>query len=225
MEMLQARIGVVLKSGPCTLDQVVERLAARDWWHNTREISDALDRMGDAAAASRDGLRWGLTKPPKLKPDYHKTREACLAALQNGALTGRRIAQNARAAGCRSYTEATITEVLRDLEEEGVVDGPAHGDELVGVWSVVRDEGPGTASDTASTPSDPVNHPAHYNTGGIEVIDAIYAWGLDSDFALANAVKYIARAGKKGPDKLLEDLRKARWYLDWRIRKIEGKYK
>jgi hypothetical protein len=137
------------------------------------------------------------------------------------AFIGRRIAQNARAAGCRSYTEATITEVLRDLEEEGVVDGPAHGDELVGVWSVVRDEGPGTASDTASTPSDPVNHPAHYNAGGIEVIDAIDAWGLDSDFALANAVKYIARAGKKGPDKLLEDLRKARWYLDWRIRKLE----
>jgi hypothetical protein len=56
---------------------------------------------------------------------------------------------------------------------------------------------------------DPVNHPAHYTSGGIEVIDAIKAWGLDKDFCLANAVKYIARAGKKDASKLVEDLEKA----------------
>ena len=64
---------------------------------------------------------------------------------------------------------------------------------------------------------DPVNHPAHYTAGGIEVIDAIEAWGLDKDFCLANAVKYIARAGKKDPAKTIEDLRKAAWYLNRRI--------
>lgn len=69
---------------------------------------------------------------------------------------------------------------------------------------------------------DPVNRPAHYTAGGIEVIDAIEAWGLDKDFCLANAVKYIARAGKKNPKKLVEDLRKAAWYLNRRIKKLEA---
>jgi hypothetical protein len=55
-----------------------------------------------------------------------------------------------------------------------------------------------------------VNHPAHYNMGGIEVIDAIEAWGLG--FHDGNAVKYIARANHKG--KRDEDLRKAIWYLE-----------
>ena len=65
--------------------------------------------------------------------------------------------------------------------------------------------------------TDPVNHPAHYNTGPIEVIDAIEAWGLG--FHLGNAVKYIARAGHKGD--ALTDLRKSRWYLDREIERLE----
>lgn len=70
--------------------------------------------------------------------------------------------------------------------------------------------------------SDPVNRPSHYAAGGIEVIDAVEAWGLDSDAYLMNAVKYIARAGKKDPAKLVEDLEKARWYLDRRIKRLKG---
>lgn len=65
---------------------------------------------------------------------------------------------------------------------------------------------------------DPVNHPAHYTIGAIEVIDALEAWELG--FHLGNAVKYIARAAHKGS--LLEDLRKARWYLDREISRIEA---
>ena len=57
---------------------------------------------------------------------------------------------------------------------------------------------------------DPIDHPDHYTVGGVEVIDAIEAWGLG--FHLGNAIKYIARAGRKGG--ALEDLKKARWYLD-----------
>lgn len=59
--------------------------------------------------------------------------------------------------------------------------------------------------------SDSVNHPSHYNSGKIEVIEAIEDWALS--FHLGNAVKYIARAGKKNPDKLIEDLEKAIWYV------------
>lgn len=63
-----------------------------------------------------------------------------------------------------------------------------------------------------------VNHPEHYNTGNIEVIDAIEDWGMG--FHDGNAIKYIARAGHKGKE--LEDLKKARWYIDRLIALKEG---
>lgn len=62
-----------------------------------------------------------------------------------------------------------------------------------------------------------VNHPAHYNVGKIEVIEAIEDWNLN--FSLGNAIKYIARADHK--DKPLEDLKKARWYIDREIERRE----
>jgi hypothetical protein len=62
-----------------------------------------------------------------------------------------------------------------------------------------------------------VNHPKHYNLGKFEVIDVIEDWKLD--FHLGNTVKYIARAGHK--DAALQDLKKARWYLDRRIEQLE----
>jgi hypothetical protein len=64
-----------------------------------------------------------------------------------------------------------------------------------------------------------VNHPEHY--GGdttYEVIKVLEAWGLG--FHLGNAVKYIARAGKKDPAKELEDLEKARFYLERQIKLV-----
>jgi hypothetical protein len=65
---------------------------------------------------------------------------------------------------------------------------------------------------------DPVNHPAHYKRGGMEAIDVIEAFDLG--FQLGNAVKYILRAGHKGD--ALEDLKKARWYLDREIGRRGG---
>lgn len=66
-----------------------------------------------------------------------------------------------------------------------------------------------------------VDHPAHY--GGAEntyeAIKIIEAWDLG--FNLGNTVKYISRAGKKDLAKTLEDLKKARWYLDREIQKLE----
>ena len=65
-----------------------------------------------------------------------------------------------------------------------------------------------------------VNHPDYYKRGGVEAIDAIEAWGLG--FNLGNVVKYIARAGRKTADSL-QDLRKAAWYLDREIKRINSK--
>ena len=61
--------------------------------------------------------------------------------------------------------------------------------------------------------ADPVNHPTHYTTGGIETIDFIEAKKLG--YNLGNVVKYITRSGLKGNQ--LEDLRKAQWYLSREI--------
>ena len=58
---------------------------------------------------------------------------------------------------------------------------------------------------------DNVNHPSHYNQGKIEVIEYIEDQQLG--YHLGNAVKYISRAGKKNPEKIVEDLEKAIWYI------------
>lgn len=68
--------------------------------------------------------------------------------------------------------------------------------------------------------NDNVNHPSHYTDGKIEVIDFIEGKGLN--FHRGNAVKYIARAGKKDPAKEVEDLRKAVWYLNREIIRLTG---
>lgn len=70
-----------------------------------------------------------------------------------------------------------------------------------------------------------IDHPPHYGGGDnpYEVIKVIEAWGLG--FCLGNTVKYIGRAGKKGP--LLEDLQKAAWYLKReieRMQRVEGQH-
>lgn len=67
---------------------------------------------------------------------------------------------------------------------------------------------------------DPIEKPSHYAEGRHplhEPIVVIEAWGLD--FCLGNSVKYISRAGRK--ESKVEDLKKARWYLDRAIKNLE----
>lgn len=65
---------------------------------------------------------------------------------------------------------------------------------------------------------DMVNNPPHYTShpSGVECIDVVE----HMSFNLGNVVKYIWRAGLKGDDQLL-DLRKARFYLDREITRLE----
>ena len=60
---------------------------------------------------------------------------------------------------------------------------------------------------------DNINHPAHYTATAVEPINVIEEWQLG--FHLGNCVKYLARCELKG--KPIEDLEKARWYLDREI--------
>jgi DNA-binding transcriptional regulator GbsR (MarR family) len=69
-----------------------------------------------------------------------------------------------------------------------------------------------------TTQSDLVNHPPHYKAGGVETIDFIEA--KDLNYRLGNVVKYVTRAEKKGNP--IEDLKKARWYLDREINAREN---
>ena len=62
-----------------------------------------------------------------------------------------------------------------------------------------------------------VNHLSHYNQGKIEVIDAIEDWDLN--FCEGNVIKYVARHRHKSEP--IEDLKKAKWYLERLIGKIE----
>jgi uncharacterized protein DUF3310 len=68
-----------------------------------------------------------------------------------------------------------------------------------------------------------VNHPAHY--GGAdnpyEHVKVAEAWGLLTNAFLYNCTKYLCRQGKKGP--ALNDLKKAAWYLQKEIERLEKK--
>ncbi len=74
-----------------------------------------------------------------------------------------------------------------------------------------------TAIAPATATGDSVNHPTHYTThpSGVECI----AVTEHMNFCVGNAVKYLWRAGLKGA--ALEDLRKARWYIDREIARLE----
>lgn len=64
-----------------------------------------------------------------------------------------------------------------------------------------------------------IDHPKHYRPGPFEAINVIEAWGFG--FNLGNCLKYLARHTLKGSP--LEDLKKARWYLDREIQSMEKK--
>lgn len=89
-------------------------------------------------------------------------------------------------------------------------------------YDVVEDDAPNAAEKYGEdVKPDPVNRPAHYTSGGIECIDAMQAaFGAEvvKDFCLCNAFKYLWRHHSKNG---VEDLKKARWYLNRLIREME----
>lgn len=74
---------------------------------------------------------------------------------------------------------------------------------------------------------DSVNNPSHYTDTNIEVIDYIEDKGYGPGFCIGNAIKYLSRAGRKCDadktlkEKEMEDLKKAIWYINRRIKQIE----
>lgn len=74
------------------------------------------------------------------------------------------------------------------------------------------------SSDFVKNASDPVNKPSHYQFSQYEPVKVIQAWDLS--FCLGNVVKYIARAGRKDSSKLIEDLEKAKRYLELELEEL-----
>jgi len=95
-----------------------------------------------------------------------------------------------------------LTAVRESMGHVWVEDPPALTEKEIDMWMIG---------------SDAVNNPVHYNVGGIETIDYIEAKELG--YHLGNVVKYVSRAGHKG--ERLEDLKKARWYLDREINNLQ----
>ena len=104
--------------------------------------------------------------------------------------------------GCRFALEDKWKQDAGIKDNHGAVDTPTYAQEQL--TDIERREA--------------VNNPAYYKTGGIEAIDVIEAWGLG--FSLGNVVKYIARCGRKS-DNVLGDLKKAAWYLNREIERME----
>jgi hypothetical protein len=101
--------------------------------------------------------------------------------------------------GIEDFEKLTDEQLLR------VVDGYKKPKlRMLGAYSSNR-----SVLEQIESPTDLVNHPAHYKAGGIETIDFIEAKNLN--YNLGNVVKYIARSELKG--NRAQDLEKALWYL------------
>jgi hypothetical protein len=121
---------------------------------------------------------------------------------------------NTRAAKCPDKVEPRMVEAIKETPR--FVAHPMPAPTVVGIdkWQ----------SDTRiAEPSDNVNHPAHYAKGGIECIDAIEAavTGLEGfeGMCTGNAIKYLFRWKHKNG---VEDLKKAAWYVNRLIQRLEG---
>ena len=92
-------------------------------------------------------------------------------------------------------------------------------------WTIVDEDGNGPydLSEHMEEPKDNVNNPDHYNTGSIECIEYLQdnmSWEGFTGYLEGNCKKYLHRWRYKA--KPLEDLKKARWYLDRLIEELEG---
>lgn len=118
-----------------------------------------------------------------------------------------------------SFSECDFVEIFSDFPDCWIVTGAYHGI-FDGMKKLIRKKTERMTPDQQKKhENDPVNYPSHYTDGKIEVIEYIEDKKLG--FCLGNAVKYISRAGKKDPEKEIEDLEKAEWYIKRRIEELK----
>ncbi len=101
---------------------------------------------------------------------------------------------------CKLRQEAALQQLVDDAQDMGLYDDSSLVDLL-----------------NSPSPWDVVNNPKHYTThpSGVECIQVTEHMG----FCLGNAIKYLWRSGEKG--KQTEDLKKAIWYIEREIQRLE----
>lgn len=116
----------------------------------------------------------------------------------------------------KALTERGLILLLRRLDvmfETDELKIEAINDSVANCWNTIYDK---RILSYREDEKEMVNHPIHYNQG-IEAIDYIESHKLS--FCLGNVVKYITRAKHKGTE--LQDLKKASWYLQREIDRLE----
>ena len=142
--------------------------------------------------------------------------------LEHSILTGDQIAKKV---GCSKQLVGQIDRKMRAESDQKVRDAYLDKVELKELIAKAKPfpiepplfekVGGNPVPDFLQQKEDPIN-PDHYKRNGIEAVDVIEAFDLN--YRLGNVVKYVLRhVGKNG----LEDLKKARWYLDREISKHE----
>lgn len=147
-------------------------------------------------------IRRALLKTPKAKAKVVAER---LGVTVQDVYTARYLMKKQNRANGYAPLETPVnmrTEMLKEV--------------MPGLNALFNTDYAGTPSEVTSK-EDMVNHPPHYTVGGVETIDFIEAKQLN--FNLGNVVKYLSRAGEKGD--ALQDLQKARWYLNREIARVE----
>lgn len=125
----------------------------------------------------------------------------------------------------QSVTSRTV-EVSKGIRNYPIVEGQSSAIQMFGMPSSnavsfgmsTANYQPPAVSGSLPRPIDPVN-PRHYR--GDLVMRIIEHFGLHENFYLGNVIKYILRHAEKAG---LEDLKKARWYLDRMIEREEGRH-
>ena len=154
-----------------------------------------------------------------------KVKKVSRASLMRQYYNGNPTATVKEVADKFKTTYQTAYMVKRDMQKKTLTAKPLTGKfkriaaftSNKSITDKIRMQGGPTDEEMMNAPpkADPVNHPTHYKVGGIETIDFIEAKSLG--YHLGNAVKYITRADHKG--NRLQDLQKAKWYIDRAIEK------
>lgn len=120
------------------------------------------------------------------------------------------------------HEEYVVVEIIKEETKYIIIDETGRQHEYPSkLFIIVREKDLVNHKKSPSADGDQVNHPQHY--GGkdnvYETIKVIEAWNCN--FNIGQVVKYVSRAGKK--DSLVQDLEKAKWYLEREINNLKNK--
>jgi len=189
--------------------------------HKLRHPTVKKPKIVTSTSTSNKSVQEYMDKKAQAEVDKYWN---AIGEVQKAALSPERIAElSAQAAKPKSRMMTSDPEVIRYIMGDVPVYKDSHllvtPKKVAEIKAKLRAQIIAADAFYDESAPDPVNNPAHYTEGGIETIDYIEAKRLG--YHLGNAVKYISRAGRKGTNPGLEDLKKAQWYLARAIEKNE----